>query len=70
MGDLARRLEKLEGHVDTSRRCVIIIGGEAPDKPNFVVEMPPGFLSDEERERYRWEGKTRPAPQAGALPAV
>jgi hypothetical protein len=60
MGDLARRVEKLERRFGTQRpRLVVIIHATDPREPNIVLDAWQS-LSEEEPERLRWEGKTRP----------
>jgi hypothetical protein len=68
MNGLARRVRRLESRVNTAKKPYVITIEMGPDEPNVVVEIPRGFLSHEERERYRWSKTAKPVPDTGPVP--
>jgi hypothetical protein len=61
MERLARRLEKVEAELGLQERCVLVIHSADPTQPHSVMDYPPGTMTEEELDHYRWKGKVRPA---------
>ena len=56
-----REHAKVETELGLQERCVLVIHFPDPTQPNRAMDYPPGTMTEEELDHYRWKGKVRPA---------